>query len=266
MEAVIVIPARYGSTRFPGKPLVRISGKSMLERTWQIARSVKNAEHVFIATDDKRIAEHATQFGAKVQLTSAKCQNGSERVLEALHLLAIKPSIVVNFQGDAVLTPPNVIEALIAAMKEENTIGIATLAARLTYQQYKEFLTLKAQGAAGGTLVTFDGNGRALYFSKSIIPHIRNAADYQNNASNLPVFRHIGLYGYRLEALSQYVSLPPTPLETAEGLEQLRALENGVPIKVVVVDYEGRTHWSVDSPEDAHMVEAIIAREGELVI
>jgi 3-deoxy-manno-octulosonate cytidylyltransferase (CMP-KDO synthetase) len=266
MQAAIVIPARYASTRFPGKPLATIAGKSMLERTWLIAKQVKNAQAVYIATDDERIAAYATAFGAQVQITSQDCQNGSERVLEALDRLSIQPEIVVNFQGDAVLTPPSVIEPLIDALQNEKSLGIATAAARLNYQQYQEFAALKAKGSSGGTLVTFDRNYQALYFSKSMIPFLRNARQFEENESELPIFRHIGIYAYRHATLKKYVSLKPTPLELVEGLEQLRALENGIGIKIVIVNLEGRTHWSVDSREDADMVEKIIAREGELVL
>jgi 3-deoxy-manno-octulosonate cytidylyltransferase (CMP-KDO synthetase) len=260
MKTVIVIPARYGSTRFPGKPLAIILGKSLLERTWRIANSVRGAEKVYIATDDERIFKHATAFGAELLMTPAECTNGTERVLAALKSTGLRPDIVINLQGDAVLTPPAVLEALIEELIKTTSADIATAATRLNQEQYREILAQKASGQPGGTLVTFDLNGRALYFSRSIIPFVRNAS------SSVPIYRHIGIYGYRYHALEKYVSLAPSPLELAEGLEQLRALENGMRIQVVPVDYNGRTHWSVDSPEDAKMAESLILREGELVL
>ena len=260
MKTVIVIPARYGSTRFPGKPLAIILGKSLLERTWRIANSVKGVDEVYIATDDERIFQHATAFGAKLLMTPAECANGTERVLAALQLAKLKPDIIVNLQGDAVLTPPVVLEALIDELTKTTSADIATAATRLNQDQYNELVKQKSAGQPGGTLVTFDLNCRALYFSRSIIPFVRNAS------SPVPIYRHIGIYGYRYRALEKYVTLVPSPLELAEGLEQLRALENGMPIQVVEVDYNGRTHWSVDSPEDAKMAESLILREGELVL
>jgi 3-deoxy-manno-octulosonate cytidylyltransferase (CMP-KDO synthetase) len=265
MSVVIVIPARYGSTRFPGKPLAPILGKTLLQRTWLIAKAVKGADSVLIATDDDRICQHALSFGAEVQMTPTNCTNGTERCLSALSLRKLRPEIVINLQGDAVLTPPAVIEPLIAALTTNPEIEIATPATRLSLDAYEKLAQQKASGQAGGTLVTFDSKGRALYFSKSIIPFVRDLKDCRDNRSPLPVFRHIGLYGYRFEALSRLAALSATPLEKAEGLEQLRALENGMHIQVVQVDYKGRTHWSVDSPEDAELVKNIILAEGELL-
>jgi 3-deoxy-manno-octulosonate cytidylyltransferase (CMP-KDO synthetase) len=172
---------------------------------------------------------------------------------------------VINLQGDAVLTPPTVIEPLIACLVQNAEIEIATPATRLSFDAYEKLVEQKAAGQAGGTLVTFDHTGKALYFSKSIIPFVRNFKDCQDGKTPLPVFRHIGLYGYRFKALERLAALLPTPLEKAEGLEQLRALENGMHIQVVQVDYKGRTHWSVDSPEDAELVKKIILAEGELL-
>ena len=265
MHTAIVIPARYDSKRFPGKPLANISGKSLLERTWRIACDVDNVDTVLIATDDERVQKHATAFGAKVQLTDSKWRNGSERILEALNLQNIAPDIVINLQGDAVLTPPFVINALLKVFwaDTKQQYAVATPCVQLTKLQYKQMLKHKAEGINSGTMVTFDQTGKALYFSRSIIPLLRD--DKASDTDLVPVFRHIGLYAYRLTALKEYVSLSPTPLELAEGLEQLRVIENGIPMKIVPVDYKGRTHWSVDHPEDVAIVEKIIKNEGELV-
>ena len=135
--------------------------------------------------------------------------------------------------------------------------GLTTLATKINNEQYELMRQSKKDGAVGGTTVVFDLQQRALYFSKTIIPFMRNPEVHA------AAYRHIGLYGYRFATLKKYLSLAPTPLEQTEGLEQLRALENGIPIRVVIVDYQGRTHWAVDSPEDVKTVEAIIAKEGE---
>lgn len=263
MKAVIVIPSRYGSTRFPGKPMAEIAGHSMIKRVWSIAKSVEGVDEVFIATDDDRILGHAESFGAKAVMTSEKCRNGTERVYEAVLNLGIDPDIVLNLQGDAILTPPWILQPVVDTLKEDLSVRIATPAVRLNRERYDNLVKSKAGGQPGGTLVTFDKNLRALYFSKNIIPFLRNMDAYR--AAPLPVYSHIGMYGYRLETLKEYLSLVPSVLEQAEQLEQLRALENGIPIRIVVVDYKGRTHWSVDSPDDVPIVENIIRQEGELV-
>jgi 3-deoxy-manno-octulosonate cytidylyltransferase (CMP-KDO synthetase) len=262
-QNVIVIPARFPSTRLPGKPMVVINGKSMLQRVWMLAKAVKNSDEVFIATDDKRIQDHAHSFGAEVIMTDPSCPTGTDRVYAAVSQLSYTPEIIINFQGDAVLTPPWIIQDLIDAMIQDKNVETATLAAQLTWEKYDELVKSKASSKSSGTTVTFDKNCYALYFSKSIIPFVRNKD--QNSASS-PVFKHIGMYGYRFDALKKFVSLPQTPLEKVESLEQLRLLENGIKIKIVLADTKGKTMWGVDSPEDVNKVEEIIAREGELLV
>ena len=262
MKVIIVIPARYGSTRFPGKPLAPVSGKSLLQRTWSIGKAVEHVDEVFIATDDDRIAEHGKSFGAQIIMTK-ECSNGTERAYEAITKASLSPDIIINLQGDAVLTPPWIIQSIVDAMIADPSIQLATPATRLTWPQYEKLVASKASGQAGGTTVTFDKNNNALYFSKAIIPFLRNRNG--DDSGEPPVFRHIGLYGYSRQCLEQYLKLKPTILEKSEGLEQLRALENGIPIKVVLVDYRGRSHWAIDSPEDVRVAESIIEKEGELV-
>lgn len=256
----IVIPSRYSSTRFPGKPLALIAGKSLLNRVWDIARAAAAESDVFIATDDARIVEHARSFGAQVLLTSAACRNGTERVHEALGQLKRPAQVIVNLQGDAVLTPPGILRTLIATMQSSPETQIGTPAVRLTIAQLREAVAARTRGESTGTFVVFDRDHRALYFSKSPIPHFRKL-----DADPIPLFKHIGIYAYRPDALAHLVRLAPTPLENAEQLEQLRALENGISIKVVEVSYEGRTAWSVDAPEDIGYVEEILRREGEIL-
>jgi 3-deoxy-manno-octulosonate cytidylyltransferase (CMP-KDO synthetase) len=258
MRTLVVIPARYGSTRFPGKPLQPVLGVPLLQRVYAIARSVAGSD-VIISTDDERIARFAQRLGAETVMTSPDIRNGTERVAATLALVPSRPDFVVNLQGDAVLTPPWVVEALIAAAEADPALRMATPATRMTPDSYERLRAAKSSGEVGGTTVTFDRDGRALYFSKSIIPFVRTGAQA------LPVFRHIGLYGYRPDTLRTLVSLEPGPLERAEQLEQLRALEHGIPIRVVTVDYRGRTHWGIDTEEDLRRCEALIRAEGELL-
>lgn len=259
-DIAIIIPARYGSSRFPGKPLAPISGISMLERVYRIAAATEGAPRVLVATDDARIVELVQGFGGEAVMTPETCRNGTERVLAAAEQLDNPPAIVMNLQGDAVLTPPWILSALAKTMGDRNNpVPMATPAVRLSGQQYRDLLASKADGQVGGTTVTFDRDHRALYFSKRVIPFIRGESEHP------PVWRHIGLYAYRLEVLRQLCRLEPGPLEQVEQLEQLRALENGIAIQVVEVDYRGRTHWSVDAPEDIARVERLIAEQGELV-
>ena len=256
----IVIPARFQSSRFPGKPMHSVAGRSLVGRAWDIAAAVQGVTALCVATDDERIAEHVKGFGGRAVLTPAACATGSDRVAATLDALDEPVDGVVNFQGDAVLTPPWVLQALVDVLRNEDDVEMVTPAVRLDRVRYDEFLAAKEKSPSSGTAVTMDHAGNALYFSKRVIPFIRNPEkDFP------PVFRHIGLYGYTVDTLRRFTSLPSTALEKAEGLEQLRALHNGIPIRVVEVDYRGRTHWSIDTPEDVTKAEEIITREGELV-
>ena len=262
MKNIIVIPARFGSSRLPGKPLAQIKGHSLLYRVWMLARNAQNIDEVFIATDDKRIQDHAQSFGARVLMTDPDYPTGTDRVFGAVQQLARKPDVIINLQGDAVLTPPWIIQSLIDGLVNDSNAKMATLAMHLNWFQYDDLVKSKALSQSSGTTVTFDKSGNALYFSKSIIPFVRNR---DNTALMSPVYKHIGMYGYRYSGLKEFVSLPQSPIEKTESLEQLRMLENGIKIKVIVVDAKNRTMWSVDSPEDVKKVEEIIEREGELV-
>lgn len=258
--AVIIIPVRMDSTRFPNKPLALIAGKAMIERVWRIAKAVPLAREVIIATDDDQLRQFAEKLGAKVMMTSSECLTGTDRVAEVAQQLAGKYSIFFNLQGDAVLTPPWVVESVLKAMLEDPSIQMGTPAVRLTGTALADFVATKRKGSSSGTSVTFDKKGNALYFSKALIPYNRD-----ENNPDWPVYRHIGLYAYRAGVLQRLSELPEGVFEKSEKLEQLRALENGIPIRVVLVDYQGRTHASVDREEDVAYVESIIAQEGELV-
>ena len=254
-ETIIVIPARYASTRLPGKPLAPIAGRAMIERVWRIARAA--GCRTLVATDHEAIAAAVRAFGGEAVMTPPECRNGTERALAAIDALGLAPDVVVNLQGDAPITPPWVIGAMIEAMQAPGA-EIGTPAVRLTGEAARQFIARKKDTPASGTTVVMNRAGEALYFSKAVLPFSRTGAPAE-------IFRHIGLYAYRLDALRRLIALPETPLEKSEQLEQLRALEHGMRIRVAVVDYRGRSHASVDSPEDVARVEAIIAREGELL-
>ncbi len=258
MTVIAVIPARYGSTRFPGKPLHAIAGVPMVERVRRLAMAAPSIDRVIVATDDARIAEAVEGFGGQAVMTPATCRNGTERCFAAVKGFAAPGDVIVNLQGDAPLTPPWVIEAAALAMAEDPQLELATPATALTENAYAKLASAKAAGEVGGTTVVFDRAMNALYFSKAIIPFRREDA-------GVPVYKHIGLYAYRFAALETLVGLEPSPLERTESLEQLRALENGIAIRIVLTDYCGRTPWSVDSPRDAEIAAQIIAREGEIV-
>lgn len=259
-KAIVVIPARYESSRFPGKPLAPIHGITMIERVWRISQRCQQMDEAYIATDSEIIASHAQAFGAKVLMTPVECQTGTDRVALACDKLASADDIIVSLQGDAVLTPPWVVDDVINALKNNPEMPIATPAVKLTQIALKDFLNHKKISPSSGTTVTFDKNFKALYFSKQPIPF-----HYDLTTSNACMYRHIGLYGYRYQTLKILQSLPQSPLEKIEKLEQLRALENGIPIQVVCVDYQGRSHGSVDTPQDVKVVEHIIEEEGELI-
>jgi 3-deoxy-manno-octulosonate cytidylyltransferase (CMP-KDO synthetase) len=260
-QTVCIIPARAGSTRFPNKPLKLIAGRSMIERVWRIGCAALNdPKSVFVATDEPAIADHVRGFGGNAIVTSKKPNNGTERVLEASESLNLPDSaLVVNLQGDAVLTPPWTIKSLVDACEADRTVQYATMCTSLSAKAEQEMLEAKKNSPSSGTLVVCDCHSNALYFSKTPIPF-----RHPSKLSMEPLKRHIGTYAYRVAALRTFCSLPAGILENIEKLEQLRVLENGLKMRVVEVDYRGRTHASVDAPSDVAVVEAIIAREGEL--
>ncbi len=256
-KTFIIIPARMASTRFPNKPLAMIYGKTMIERVWSIGISVPQADEVIIATDDPGLKEFAKGFGAKVLMTSPRHLTGTDRVAEAARVFGEEDDIFFSFQGDAVLTPPWVIGAVLQEMLDDPSVQMATPAVLLKGQALTDFVQSKKTGSTSGTVAVFDKQRNALYFSKMVIPYLRD--------ENTPIFRHIGLYAYRTPILQKLSEFPEGPLEKAEKLEQLRALENGIPIRVIPVDYKGRTHGSVDKPEDVAFIESVISKEGELL-
>lgn len=258
-ENVIIIPARYESSRFPGKPLVGLRGKdgvvkSLIHRTWEKALAVKDVTAVYVATDDDRIADAAKAFGAEVVMTSSTCKNGTERCAEAIKNLDISPEIIVNLQGDAPLTPSFFLDRLIKGLKEDSASDVATPVLRCNSETLSRFVEDRTNGSVGGTTGVFDRNGRALYFSKEVIPY-RNPGQ---TFDPIPVFHHVGVYAYRYDALQQYTALGEGILEKLEGLEQLRFLENGLPILCVEMQDDKQEFWEVNNPWDIERVEAAL--------
>ena len=260
MNTAILIPARKGSTRLPNKPMVKIKGETLIFRMWKIASLVKNVSAVMITTDCSKIKKHCESFGANVILTDTNCPSGTDRVAQALEKYDNQFDIVFNLQGDTPLTPPHIIEQVLKAMQEDSSIQLATPMHALQGEELKRFIKHKSSGSLTGTTVVFDKNKDALYFSKSIIPNYRNS-----NQIDI-LFQHIGLYAYKVETLKYLQKLPPSTLEKIEGLEQLRALENKISIRMVEVNLKDRTLWSVDSKDDVPIVEDIIQKEGEIVL
>lgn len=262
-NAIIIIPARMASSRYPNKPLCMIHGVSMIERVYRIAKASQHASKVIITTDDVNLKIYAEGFGAQVVMTSEDCKTGSDRVAQAYEQLNERYDVIFNLQGDAVLTPPWVIDSVLKVMLEDPSIMLATPMVKLSGEALLKFVNKKRAGSSSGTSVVFDKNHYALYFSKTLIPNHR---DNKQDIQNYYVHQHIGLYAYTPDCLKEWVTLDQTPFEKIEQLEQLRALENGIPIKVVPVDYHNRSHGSVDNPEDVTLVERLISEEGELVL
>lgn len=233
MPAVtVIIPARWASTRFPGKPLALLHGKPLIQHVWERAQRAQRVGRVIVATDDMRIAEAAFGFGAEIALTSPKHPTGTDRLAEVAGRLRATP-IILNVQGDEPDIAPSTIDRLAAALQDNPRLGMVTAANPLTDPA--------EVGNPNVVKVVLDREGRALYFSRSVIPHDRDGR------GGITYLRHQGIYGYRRKVLLDFVSWKPTPLEQAEKLEQLRALEHGVAIGVIVVR---RGSVGVDAPED----------------
>ena len=259
MSVLLVIPARYASARYPGKPLVSLKGpdgeKTLIRRSWEAAMAVRGIARVVVATDDTRIRDHATGFGAEVIMTSSTAQNGTERCAEVAALLP-GYDIVVNLQGDAPLTPAWFVEDLIAGLRAAPEADIATPVLRCDGRALNGFLADRRAGRVGGTTAVFGARMRGLYFAKEVIPF--TARSYGDDEAT-PVFHHVGVYAYRPAALTAYPTWPVGPLEALEGLEQLRFLEHGRQVLCVEVDGKGRTFWELNNPSDVPVIEAALA-------
>ena len=231
-QVVAIIPARWASTRFPGKPLVMLRGKPLVQHVWERAVRAKLVDRVIVATDDMRIAEAAFNFGAEIALTSPKHPTGTDRLAEVAAKLKTA-RIILNVQGDEPDIPPATVDRLARALLDDSRLGMVTAANPVTDPADIHNPNV--------VKVVTDRTGRALYFSRSVIPHDRDGR------GGVKYLRHQGIYGYRRKVLLDFVKWKPTPLEQAEKLEQLRALENGVSIGVITVR---RASVGVDAPED----------------
>jgi len=264
VSVLIVVPARYASSRYPGKPLATLTGatgetKSLIQRSWEAARQVTGVDRVVVATDDERIRSAAEAFGAEVVMTSESCGNGTERCAEALQNLGGGYDIIVNLQGDAPLTPHWFVEDLVKGLRTDPHSEVATPVLRCEGRALTGFLEDRAAGRVGGTTAVFGAGGRALYFSKEVIPY--TGQSYADDAPT-PVFHHVGVYAYRPAALADYTGWDMGPLEALEGLEQLRFLERDRPVLCVEVEARGRQFWELNNPEDVPRIQAMMAEMG----
>lgn len=259
MKTAIVIPARFASTRYPGKPLVALNGpdgsKTLIQRSWDAAMAVDGVDAVYVATDDERIKQAAEAFGAQVIMTPSSCANGTERCAAALDGMDWEPDLVVNLQGDAPLTPAWFVSDLIAGFKDDPDAHVTTPVLRCDLQTYQNFVEDRKHGRVGGTTAVFDAHMNALYFSKEVVPYVGYDL---TDADEIPVFHHVGVYAYRPQALRDYATWPTGPLETLEGLEQLRFMERGLSVKCVEVEGQGRVFWELNNPEDVPRIEAVL--------
>lgn len=247
-KIVGIIPARYGSSRFPGKPLAKILGKSLIQRTYENTLRCKLLDSCFVATDDERIYEHVKDFGGNVVMTSPNNPTGTDRLIESLSLenKLQEADIIINIQGDEPCLQPSLIEDIINALKDETLAVMSTAVMKIENQE----------DAFNPSIVkcVIDLKGYALYFSRALIPYGKNGVfDKQNT-----YYKHIGIYGYTKNFLLEYGTLQKSPLQIAEDLEQLKVLENGYKIKTVVVD---SFSVGVDHPEDIKKVEDLLCNQ-----
>ena len=261
----IIIPARYGSTRFEGKPLALINGKAMIDHTVDVAKAAaqgyKNIS-VIVATDDERIKTHCELQGHDVFMTSDDCKTGSDRVMEAAIKLSNEPDIVINLQGDAPLTPISALEKVICEFSVNPEAQVVTPVQQLPWDALDKLRRNKMTTPFTGTTAVLNKHNRAMWFSKNILPAMRKEDKYRHGGALSPVYQHLGLYGYRLDILKKFINLPEGKYEELEGLEQLRFLENDIPIQCVEVDANEVIHSGVDSPEDIPRAEALLRSRG----
>lgn len=240
MTVLAILPARYGSTRFPGKPLTPIAGKPMIRHVWERTRQAKKIDAVVVATDDERIREACEAFGATVEMTAADHPTGTDRLAEVAS--RYEHDVLINVQGDEPLIEGFVIDATVDALLEDEAAAMSTVVHRAEEAVFDDPNRVK---------VVVDANGFALYFSRAGIP-------FRRGEDTIAPLQHVGLYGYRKDFLLEFVKLPRSPAERAEELEQLRALENGYRIRVAEI--EGWTSVPVDVPADVAVVESVLRR------
>lgn len=240
MKVLCVIPARYASTRLPGKPLSMIAGKPMIQHVYERACQAQMPNEVIVATDNELVEKAVAAFGGKAVMTSPDHPSGTDRLAEVA-LMYPDVDVIVNVQGDEPMIPPEVIDNLAKAFEADAELNMATMKVAMDEADYDNPAAVK---------VVTDLNGYALYFSRSLMPYPRNKPE------GYKVYKHVGIYAYRRNFLLKYAALQPTPLEKAESLEQLRALENGYKIKVLESDFQG---IGVDTPEDLAAVNELFA-------
>jgi 3-deoxy-manno-octulosonate cytidylyltransferase (CMP-KDO synthetase) len=262
---LIVIPARFGSKRLPGKPLLTIAGQTLLGRVLRVAQLAASEAgdcNVVVATDDQRIADHAAELGSEYVMTSPQISSGSGRACAAALQRDGRPPIVVNLQGDAPFIPATMIADLIAAARASDAACV-TPVVRLDWDALDAMRAHKVRSPFSGTTCVRDAGGRALWFSKTILPAIREEQALRGASPDSPVFRHLGLYAYRFDALERFEATPPTPYEQCEGLEQLRFLEMGLTIQTVEVAPPSHAMSGIDTADDIRLAEELIARLGD---
>ena len=242
MDAIGIIPARYHSTRFEGKVLKDLLGKSLIQHVWDNAKRASMLEDLIVATDDERIESEVLRFGGKVILTAKEHKSGTDRLGEVVNPIDVK--VVVNIQADEPLLHPSMIDDMVRSLLENKDIDMATLMKRIT--DPKELTNPSI------VKVVTDKNGYALYFSRSMIP-------YPRVKKNANFYKHIGLYAFTKDFLFTFTNLPPSTLENIEGLEQLRILENGYKIKVVETQFDT---IGIDTPEDLERAEEVLKSRG----
>ena len=249
-SVALIIPARWGSTRFPGKLLHPLAGKPLLQHVWERCQKARSIERIIIATDDRRIKEVAMAFGAEVVMTSVKHQSGTDRIAEAVQKLEKKGTFshVINVQGDEPLIDSRLIDRLAKTMLQDPELEMITAATPLSDEIHRNDPNV--------VKVVLDQQKNALYFSRSLIPYHR---DVNDSKSAVQPLLHLGIYGFRKDILKKYVRYRPSPLERCEKLEQLRALEYGIKIRVLSTSHRA---LGVDTPEDAKRIEEIIHRDG----
>ncbi|MBR5690284.1 MAG: 3-deoxy-manno-octulosonate cytidylyltransferase [Prevotella sp.] len=245
MNYTAIIPARYASTRFPGKPLALLGGKTVIERVFRQVSEV--VEDVFVATDDERIFREVERFGGRAVMTSPNHRSGTDRIQEAVETIGTQADVVINVQGDEPFIQASQIEELCRQF-DDPTTQIATLG--------KPFASMEAVENENSPKIVLDNNGFALYFSRSVIPFVRGI-DRSRWLEKFPFLKHIGLYAYRREVLREITQLPPSSLEQAESLEQLRWLQNGYRIRVGLTDVET---IGIDTPNDLARAEEFLGK------
>ncbi len=250
MKFVGIIPARYASTRFPGKPLALLGGKPVIQRVYE---QVKECfDDLYVATDDSRIKDAVQSFGGKVVMTSPDCNNGTERCLDAYKRLALDCDVIVNIQGDEPFIQRRQVQTLLDCFDSEET-DIATLV-----KPFDAADGLERLECPNSPKVVLNEKGYALYFSRSVIPYLRGV-EKEEWLEKHTFYKHLGVYAYRADLLEKLTTLPQSPMEKAESLEQLRWLENGYRIKVGVTDIET---IGIDTPEDLERAKAFAASIG----